>query len=74
MHFVQQRRQALDLVDDHHFRPRRQRFANQAGLAGEAREQRLIEEVVGRQPRQLLANEGRFAGLPRSEEEAGALS
>ena len=57
MHFVQQRRQALDLVDDHRLRLWRQRFPNQLGLAGEAHEQRPIEQVVGGQPRQLLAKE-----------------
>ena len=48
MHFVQQRRQPLDLVDGHHFGVGLQRFPDQARLPREAQEQGLVEKVVGR--------------------------
>jgi len=71
MHFVQQYREFLNLVDDHEGRFGHQRFADQRRVAREPEKKRLIEQVVHRAAGKLLADQRGLAGLTGSEQKAG---
>jgi hypothetical protein len=73
MRFVQEDRQARDLVDYYNRILRSQLLRKPAGIPAEGKKNRGVEKVIDLRVLERMADEGCLTGLPRSKEEVRSL-
>src|SRR5258708_32509738 len=70
MHFVEERREALDLVDDDSFRlQRREARLESVGMGEQLGVEAEVQEIEGDRVGEGVSQEGRFSRSARSEQE-----